>query len=131
LGYKTYVGRAVDAPSDSEAVFQATVNAREQAISENFRTWVQIEIESERIRLKKLDTGGVAPYGSLNSPPERPELQAECSRSAGLPSGTTSSISMTRATHCTRKRCRSIPDLSTLKIDATHEDLRHLNRNKD
>lgn len=54
LGYKTYVGRAVDAPSDSEAVFQATVNARKQAISENFGTWVQIESDAYRAS----DAGG-------------------------------------------------------------------------
>jgi hypothetical protein len=52
--YKVYVGRAVDAPSDSEAVFQATVNARKQAISENFGTWVQIESNAYRAS----DAGG-------------------------------------------------------------------------
>ncbi len=46
--HKYYVGRAVSAPSDSEGVFQATVNARKQAISENFGTWVKIESESFR-----------------------------------------------------------------------------------
>lgn len=46
--FKYYVGRASNAPSDSEAVFQATTDARRQSISSNFGTYIKFESRAYR-----------------------------------------------------------------------------------
>lgn len=45
---KYYIGRATSVPSDSDAVFQATTEARKQAIGENFGVYVNFQSQSYR-----------------------------------------------------------------------------------
>lgn len=44
--YRYYIGRSMDAPSEDLAFNQATINAREQAITQNFGLYVQIKTET-------------------------------------------------------------------------------------